>query len=774
MIERLGDDMSSKPSVSPERWRFGQFEIDLSTGELRKNGLRMHIQEQPLRILGALLERAGELVTREELRERLWPSETFVNFERSLNAAVAKLRQVLADSAEQPRYVETVARRGYRFVAPVEASLPPQETAELPLDSIAAEAGGSVSQRKPEQWVWPAAALLLLVLASTVFYFLKWRHPLLSNTDAVSFAVLPPEGTRMHVSSAVSPDGSKLAFVATDTSGHRTLWVRTLASESVLRLENADGALFPFFSPDSQNIGFFADGKLKRISASGGSPQTLCGQSQATGGTWNQDNIRAAGGTWSRDNIILFSHAGRLYRVSAAGGPATRLTRPDDSPDAIVMDSWPQFLPDGRHFVFCARVFRGRGDPTRTGILLGSLDSTNRQFLLASRTGAVVTPSGYLLFVRSGTLLAQKLDLSRFQLAGEPLPVAENLTVNLDRISNAVIPRAERDAEVKAGLPGIVPYSAFSASGNGVLIYHSAPRQKSQLVWYSRDGKQLGTAGEPREYNQLFLSPDERLAAVSIRNDKMDRTHWNIWLLHLDTNVLSPLTFGDGLDADPVWSPDSSRIVYGAYKAEDGEKIDLMELTLGERSPRSFYTDGRANKPEAWSPDGRFLVIKREEQAIFSLPTSGDRKPALLFDTPYAKGRFQFSPDGRWLAYMSPESGVPEIYVSSFPTMTGTRQISTGGGCTPVWRKDGKELFYMAAPGQVMSVDVKAGPSLETSPPKMLFRAGEVPLFTQNYCIGQYGVAGNGQKFLMIETPRSPIDDGRMHVVTHWDAALPH
>src|SRR5213596_1662458 len=140
--------MSSKPSVPPDRWRFGQFEIDLSTGELRKNGLRMHIQEQPLRILGALLERAGELVTREELRERLWPSETFVNFERSLNAAVAKLRQVLSDSAEQPRYVETVARRGYRFVAPVEASLPPHKTTVAPLDSIDGEAGISISPSK--------------------------------------------------------------------------------------------------------------------------------------------------------------------------------------------------------------------------------------------------------------------------------------------------------------------------------------------------------------------------------------------------------------------------------------------------------------------------------------------------------------------------------------------------------------------------------------------------------------------------------------------------
>ena len=742
-MRSLGDDISSKPSVPPGRWRFGRFEVDLSTGELRKNGLRIHIQEQPLRILGALLERAGEPVTREELRERLWPSDTFVDFERSLNAAVAKLRQVLGDSAEQPRYVETVARRGYRFVALVEESVPPQEiTGHLVL--IAGEAHGSISPRKQQPWVWPAAALTLLVLVSTGIFLLKRRPVVFSEGEVLRFVVSSPAGTGID-ESTVSPDGRKLAFITRDGSYHSRLWVRTLASESALPLESTDGALFPFFSPDSQNIGFFAEGKLKRIPASGGLPQILCDQRQPAGGTWNHDNI------------ILFSQAGRLYQVSAAGGAATQLTQPDQKPGGEILDTWPQFLPDGRHFIFCARNLTGRVAPARSGILLGSLDSTSRQFLVASRTRAAFASPGYLLFGRDGTLLAQKLNLRRLQLEGEPWSVVEDLRVRLETLSADVrLPR--------------VAQAAFSVSDTGVLVYHADWSHKSQLVWFSRDGKRLGTAGEPGEYTQLFLSSDEKLAAVSIRNGKMDGTHWNIWLLRLDTNVMSPLTFGEGLHADPVWSPDSSKIVYGAYNAKEGEKIDLMELTLGEHSPRSFYSDGNRNKPTAWSPDGRFLLFRRDEQVIFTLPASGDRKPTVLLDTPYNKGRFQFSPDGRWLAYMSWESGVREIYVSSFPAMTGTRQVSTARGCTPVWRKDGKELFYMGEHGQVMSVDVKASFGLEIGPPKVLFQVASAP----GYCTGQYGVTANGQKFLMIVESGTPFDAGWMHVVTHWDAALHH
>ena len=738
--------MSSNPSASAVRWRFAQFEVNISTGELRKNGLRIHIQEQPSRILAALLERPGELVSREELRERLWPGETFVDFERSLNAAVAKLRQVLLDSAEQPRYVETVARRGYRFIAPVEAILPALETASLQSDSITVQIDGLTRQRKRKQLAWPAAALIFLIAVSGAWYLFKRRPPDAREAVVTRFVLSPPDGTRIHPVSAVSPDGRKVAFVAIDGAGRRSLWVRALAAEDELRLENTDGALSPFFSPDSHDIGFFAEGKLKRISVFGGSPQTLCDQSQA------------AGGTWSKDGIILFSQGGRLYRMSAAGGAVIELKQPTALPGQRVVDTWPQFLPDGQNFVVRSRIYAGNLNHARSEILLGSLNSGKRQFLVSSLNQGAITSSGHLLFVRKGSLLAQKLNLGRSQLVGEPLAVAEDLALGNEGVQ----------VEIAPGMLSAMGPAAFSVANNGVLIYHSREPLRNQLVWFNREGKRLGVAGMIREYTQIILSPDERWAAVGVRNRERDGVlDQTLWLMQLGSNVLSRLSFGRGIDADPVWSPDSSRIMYASNDGAQGEQINLMEVTIGKHAARSFYADGRANKPEAWSPDGRFLVFRRDETTVFTLPRSGDRIPALLLNTPHVRGRFQFSPDGRWLAYMSSESGHAEIYVSRFPDMTGTRQVSKEGGWTPRWRKDGNELFYMTENGQLMSVDIKASANLETGEPRPLFRAD---IRTSSANMGQYGVAANGQKFLVIETLRLPSGNTRMHVVSHWDS----
>jgi eukaryotic-like serine/threonine-protein kinase len=735
---------------APQPSRFGPFEVNFATGELRKNGLRVRIQEQPIQILAALLERPGDLITREDLKARLWQSDTFVDFERSLNAAVAKLRQALNDSAEQPRYVETVARRGYRFIAPVETSQSSSDASGTA--DLAPQNPPRIKSQARLRWATGALAVLALALAGR--YVLRESR---METGSARFVVSPPPGTRIHPGSAVSPDGSKLAFVAFDNSGRTALWLRPVGSEALLRLQDTDGALLPFWSPDSRHIGFFADGKLKRIPASGGSPQIICIQQYPEGGTWNGDDV------------IVFSQAGQLHRVSAAGGDAKPLTQLDRTHGEIAQ-TWPQFLPDGRHFLFYSEISTSRNTGTgRSGIFVGSLDSPSRHFVLASKHKAVFAPPNFILFVRDGSLLAQPLDLHRFQLSGESVSVAENVAVRFEGIR----------FNPKVGLPTSGGPAAFTVSDKGVLLYHSGSPPKSQLAWYSRNGERLGSVGEPHDYTSLRLSPDDRFAVLTVRNSKVDEwQNWNLYLLNTSTNVLSRLTLGDGRDADPVWSPNSRRLIYGAFAWED-EKINLMEITLGQQVPRLFYSDGRSNKPEAWSPDGRFVLFRRDEQALLSLPTEGDRIPAVLIDSPFMKGGFRFSPDGRWLAYAFKESftfsdygptkntGMGEIYIAAFPTMTQIHIVSTAGGCAPHWRKDGKELFYLAQHGTVMSVDVKTGSSLQTGTPRPLFQ----PAIGESGCEARLDVTGDGQRFLVMEAP-SPSGDEQMHVVTNWEAAF--
>ncbi len=447
-----------------------------------------------------------------------------------------------------------------------------------------------------------------------------------------------------------------------------------------------------------------------------------------------------------------------MFRMSAAGGAVVELRQPAALPGQRVVDTWPQFLPDGQKFIVRSRIYAGNFNPVRSEILLGSLNSEKRHFLVSSLNQGAITSSGHLLFVNKGSLFAQKLNLGRSQLVGEPLVVAENLALGNEGVQ----------VELAPGMMSALGPAGFSVANNGVLIYHSREPLNNQLVWFNREGKRLGVAGMTREYTQIFLSPDEQWAAVGIRNREregvMDQT---LWLMQLGSNVLSRFSFGRGMDADPVWSPDSSRIMYASNDGAHGDQINLMEATTGERAARSFYADGHANKPEAWSPDERFLVFRRDETTVFTLPRSGDRTPSVLLNTPQARGRFQFSPDGRWLAYLSTESGHAEVYVSRFPDMTGTRQVSKDGGYTPIWRKDGKELFYMTENGQLMSVDINAGDNLEASEPRALFRSD---IRISNANMGQYGVAANGQKFLVIEAPRLPSGNTRMHVVSHWDS----
>jgi serine/threonine protein kinase/Tol biopolymer transport system component len=572
---------------------------------------------------------------------------------------------------------------------------------------------------------WVAASLLLLsllaALALGIVHFRETREQM----NPVRFVVLPPEKVTSRWSDVpvISPDGQKIVSGGLTVEGKDMLWVRPLDSLTTEPLSGTEGASFPFWSPNSDSIAFFAQGKLKKIDTSGGTPQTVCDAPNCLGGTWNRDGV-----------IVFGTWAGPLYRVSAGGGEAIPLTTVDKTRQES-SHRWPQFLPDGRHFLFFARSVQ----PEKNGIYIGALDSKETRFVLNVDSNARYAPPGYLLFARGATLMAQPFDVRKLQIAAEPIYVAEPV----GRL------------ELGSG-------AAFSVSDNGALAYQESSGATVQLAWFSREGKRLGSIGDPGLYRQIVLSPDEKRVAVE-RFDVKTRSA-NIWFLELSSGILSRMTFNPAGDADPVWSPDGRRL---AFTSNRKGKFDLLMKVVGS-SDQEVLLESNDNKfPEDWSKDGRFLVYGHQQgRAVSALPLFGDRKAKLLVQAGSEKDEFHFSPNGRWIAYGSSESGRWEVYIASFPAFEAKRQVSRAGGSQAIWRKDGNELFYLSLDGKLMAVEIKSDSPLETGVPKVLFQTS----LRTNPVLDQYCAAGNGARFLVMEPKEETAR--RFNVVLNWTAAL--
>ncbi len=518
----------------------------------------------------------------------------------------------------------------------------------------------------------------------------------------------------------VSPDGRLIAFLARTAAGKRSIWIRPLSSLQATALAGTDGAQQPFWSPDSRSIGFFADGKLKRIEASGGPPQALA------------DAPTPNGGAWSRDGVILFNpnQYEPLWRVPASGGTAAAATKVAPGEDGHI---WPCFLPDGKHFVFL-------GDASTTpnhSIRLGSLDSTNSEKLVAGAvTNLAVAPPDWVLFVRSGALIAQRLDLSAKKLVGEPILLGEQIA-----------------------LTDQTHFFDFSVSATGALLYRSA-NPDSQLVWFDRSGKRSGNVGEPDRYGSLELSPDEK--EVAFERLDADGRHANLWLVDLARGSTSRLTSTVGSDYAPVWSPDGSRLLFGSARLGPG---DLFEIGAGGSAEKQVFHDAQDKNPMDWSRDGNFALFlsvsptTREDIWILRFADGGKATP--LVATRFSETDGQISPDGKWFAYCSDESGRPEVYVQSFADAANRHQVSVSGGTRPRWRGDGKELFFMAG-GALSSVEIRTAQAFEAGQPKELFRLPSAQ---------DYAAARDGQRFLVAasvdENPFLPTT-----VVLNWNAEL--
>jgi Tol biopolymer transport system component len=587
--------------------------------------------------------------------------------------------------------------------------------------------------RNRERLSWGLTAVALLLAVAAVG---RYERRTTGLAGPLRFSIVLPEKSALRAV-AISPDGARLVFVARDPSGKNLLWVRSLDSLTVQPLPGTENPSFPFWSPDSRFIGFFADGKLKKIDASGGPPQTLC------------DAPLNRGGTWNREGVILFAPvvSGPLYRVSAAGGLATPATRLDPlrGEDG---HRWPFFLPDGRHFLYMVSSFSSLGQKEKIGIYAASLDSKEETLLVRTNSNVAYAPQGFLLFSRERNLLAQPFDAKRLRITGDPLPVTEQIQYFPQHYG-----------------------ALFSVSENGVLLYQ--PRSASgvsQLTWFDRSGKQTGSLGAPGDQSNPRISPDGKRVAVNIIDSQTG--NMDIWIYESSGGIATRFTSDPAFDVLPIWSPDGRQIIFDTTR--EGRQNLYQKSSSGVDSEKPILQSQRTSYPTDWSLDGRFVLYGVFDAStnleLWALPASGDRKPIPFIKTTFGVSHGQFSPDGRWVAYSSNESGKWEIYVAPFPGPGGNWKVSIAGGSEPRWRRDGKELFYLAPDGVLMSANVKEGPTFDADVAKPLFQThrregiSSVDLFS-------YDVSADGQRFL-VNTDVGEVTSPPLTVVLDWTAGL--
>ncbi len=588
-----------------------------------------------------------------------------------------------------------------------------------------------------ERIAWlTATALLLTTLWLAWAYFT--RKPM--ETQARKFSVLMPEKVAMIWWEApiISPDGQRIVFIAKDAVGKTSLWLRPLNSLTAQPLADTEAAKNPFWSPDSRVIGFFTPGKLKKIDATGGAVSTIC------------EAANGRGGSWSRQDVIIFVPGTRspVLRVSANGGTPVPITTFDETL-AETAHRYPQFLPDGKHFLFLStRPLNGK-----SGIYLGSLDGTERQHLMELNTNAVYAAPGYLLFIRDHTLMAQPFDAERRQLSGEPVPIAEPVV----RLTNT---QANGDL------------SLFSVSENGVLVYrNSRDLDPLQIVWLDRAGKQLGAFDPPGDYRYPTISPDGKTVAVDLRDQQTGT--YDIWLFEVARGVRSRFTSNPGEDTGATWSSDSSRLAFTSDRRANpssGKLYVKQANGAGNEEELAEITGGVGSGD--WSSDGQYFLYGKQapsgNNALEVVSISGDKQPRQLLDASSTHLSSRFSPDGKWIAYTSNETGVFEVYVQSFPTLEKRVQVSKGGGRSPVWHKDGKGLFYISAERQMMAVTWNGNDKVVVGAATVLFQAGIESARSQERF---YDVSPDGQRFLLLR-PTGEIVSTPFTVVLNWMAEV--
>lgn len=595
-------------------------------------------------------------------------------------------------------------------------------------------AAGSGRFRWPREglaWALAAIALVAAAAAWTSRPGVRAPEPL-----STVLAMTAPARASFAADEApvISPDGRRVAFVAYDASGARLLYTRAFYSRSInvadaQPLANTDGASLPFWKPNSQSLGFFAQGQLKTVDVLSGSVQTLAPAAGARGGTWNQDDV------------IVFVPRPRdgPYRISGRGGVATQLA----SNAGPVPRGWfPSFLPDGRHFL----IFVLGAVPEQSTIAVASLDSPERATLLSSRSNAVYVAPGYLLYWHEATLMAQPFNGAALKLNGSAVPLAPG-----------------------AGLNPVTNQALFSVSSSGTLVFFTGAAVQSEMIWVDRAGTPIGAPSQQGVFTTVALSPDGKQVVYDLADART--ASWDLWRLVFLRGVPSKLTFNPGSDIFPLWSHDGRRIAFASVR--DGPP-QLYALDAGGSNETRLLESNLPSVPSGWSRDGRLLVY-----TVVDPKTSGgdiwglslpDRQPSAILTTAADERYGTLSPDGRWLAYASNRTGNYEVYVQSFPDPHVLRQVSSKGGLQPEWRRDGRELFYLAPDKSLMVVDAGTGAGFDPGPPKPLFGTRMLSLEVQPTS-RTFAAAEDGQRFLLANATQQAQAEP-IRVVLNWDAAL--
>jgi Tol biopolymer transport system component len=518
---------------------------------------------------------------------------------------------------------------------------------------------------------------------------------------------------------AVAPNGQDVVFVVNAKGEAPSLWVRSLMASAVRRLAGTEQASYPFWSADGQFVGFFASGQLKRVAIAGGAATAVCDAPTGRGGTWNDRGV------------IVFASGinDPLRKVAVSGGMPSAVTSIEMPRENS--HRWPQFLPDGRHFLFWAGAGTGPAQ-----LKVASLDSAGTVTLGPADTNGAYS-AGHVFFKTSAGLMAQPFDASALKKTGEPIPIVSPIVSD-----------------------GGSAFASFSASTNGTLVYVRGAARPFVLTWFDRAGKTIGTVGAPGQYTNVTFRPDGSRLAVSLTTDTP--ANRDVWILNVSDGSSRRFTNDPAVDATPIWSPDGMRIAFSSQRAGP---YQIYEKALAGGEDELLLKADAASIATDWSRDGRFIAFTRSGAGtgldLWIMPLTADRTPFPFVQTPAGEDNAAFSPDGRWIAYQSNESGRDEVYIRPFPPAGGQHLVSRNGGTQPRWRHDGRELFFLAPDGSLMTAAVRSTPNFAADAPRTLLPPSMTLVIRH-----AYSPSADGQRILMpVLDQRNPP---RLTVVRNW------